>query len=370
MSDIHLNRELLQAVADGKIPLDFLARIGLDHLLQLCPHCREEFAAWEEERTAEGDGIALEVLPLLLAHKAREGAQQLRTAERDFRALLALGRAERLARIRRARSRFRGPTLAGLLLAKAEGHMPAEPEVLFELAETAYAVLLATKDERGVDEPIARAMALMANGLRASGDLPGAERQMGTAREIVRRHAVTDPAVCAEIDWLEGLLRKDQGRLREGEEVLVRSVALYGVARDRIGAARSLISLGLLYHERSELARAADVTRAALGHLDSDRHLRLWLCAKHNLALFLCDAGRPDEAAEALEMEDSLYERFPDAWTRLRRTWLEGKIAAGLGRLEEAERALRTVREGFEQQGHGPNAERVELELARVQGNR
>ena len=63
-----------------------------------------------------------------------------------------------------------------------------------------------------------------------------------------------------------------------------------------------------------------------------------------------------------LALDEGLYREFPEAWTQLRLSWLQGKIAAGLGRSEEAERIFLEVRDGFLAQGIGYDAAMVSIE--------
>lgn len=50
MGDMHLTRELLLAVMAGAVPPSVVAQVGLDHLMNLCPHCRAEVTAFLQER--------------------------------------------------------------------------------------------------------------------------------------------------------------------------------------------------------------------------------------------------------------------------------------------------------------------------------
>ncbi|HBL31874.1 MAG TPA: hypothetical protein DD490_34055 [Acidobacteria bacterium] len=88
------------------------------------------------------------------------------------------------------------------------------------------------------------------------------------------------------------------------------------------------------------------------------------LCAHYNLALYLVAAGRLDEAADQLEMDEPLYRHFPEPWAQLRLLWLNGDIAAGKGDLAAAERAYLQTREGFTAHHMGYDAAMVSLDLA------
>lgn len=367
MSDLHITRELLRAVACGELPAVVLAEIGWRHLMKLCPHCSEEVAAFQRERTpSAASDTALHVLPVVLQKQAKDMEDKIRAARRDLQEILGLEPGERIARIGRARSRFRGVTLAALLLDEAKRHMPAAPGTVYELAEVAVAVLLRTPDVSGLYDVFVRALAYRANAQRARGDLLEAASTIRKARDLMRTHGATDPLVYAEVDWIEGALAKDQRRFQEAEELLVRAVNLFALAGPKEQAAQSLLTLGLLYYDRDDFGKAIAVTRSAVDMLDPEQEPRTYLCARYNLALFLADSGNHRAAAEELQQDEALYRSFPDLWTSLRQRWLQGKIALGLGDLKGAERHLTTARTGFIAEGIGYDAAMVSLDLALV----
>lgn len=98
--------------------------------------------------------------------------------------------------------------------------------------------------------------------------------------------------------------------------------------------------------------------------ISPERDRRLYLSARYNLSLYFCEAGYHHAAAETLLGDHDLYAQFRDPYTRLRLLWLEGKIAAGFGRLEEAETAFLATRNGFILQGGGYDAAIVSMDLA------
>src|SRR5205823_14981032 len=103
LSDIHITRELLRAVAHGAIPPRVLGELGLQHLTSLCPACREEYLAWKREQSSTVDyDSTFRVLPLLVERHQEEAKDKGEGAERDFRTLLQYSHPTRLAKIRRA----------------------------------------------------------------------------------------------------------------------------------------------------------------------------------------------------------------------------------------------------------------------------
>jgi tetratricopeptide (TPR) repeat protein len=351
VSGIHITRDVLNAVANGKLSFQVLTRAGWEHLMALCPFCRAEYEAWKRGRNA----LTARRLP------AKE-----QTAERELRTLLKLPHEERLARVRRSYTCFRSTALARLLLEEARRHVPADLQSACGLAETALAVVSHAPDGPGVPGLYAKAAAAMGSALRGLGDLPGAERRFVVARHILTYGGVTDSLVYAEIDWQEGTLRKDQRRFAEAEELLGRSVAFYRLAGEEQAAIYPLVALGLLFFDRQDYQEAEEIFKVVLRTLDPTVEPRLYYYAYHNLALSLCEQGAYAEAAELVEAGRSLDQGFTDRYTQSRLAWLEGKIAAGLGHLEEAERAFLAIRTHFLAEGIGYDAAMASLDLALV----
>jgi tetratricopeptide (TPR) repeat protein len=367
VSDIHVTRELLKAVSGGSLPPSALVRVGWEHLMSVCPCCREEYAAWLQEEAARSGGSlvsSMQVLPLLLERQSRDQEEKNEAAARDFGDLLVLPQASRLFKIENATKRFRGLALARMLLEEARKNVPAQPITVLELAEVAYAILLRTPERPGINDLMVQAAGLRGNALRATGKLQEADERIAGARSFIRMGGVTDPLVVAEVDWFEGVLRKDQRRFREAEGLLIRSAALFQLAEGKTEAARALLSLGAMYSSQQELQKAAEVTKAALQNLSPETEPQLYLSGRHNLTLILCETGQYEAAAEALAADEDLYRQFSDAWTMLRQRWLAGKIADRFGRSEEAEESFLSVRQGFVDEGIGYDAAMVSLDLA------
>ncbi len=365
MSDIHITRELLRAVARGDLSERALAQIETQHLESLCPVCRREIQAWREEGTAEvGYEYAFQSLPAVLGRHASDLMKQTRQAERDLEELLATLPAERLVRVDRSRSRFRGPVLAERLIQESRRRTPASPGEGLALAELARAVVHRSPDHPDTFSLLALASAQMANACRAGGDLRQAEEHFRHVRYLVRNQGVTDPLTLAQIDHLEGSLRKDQRRFQEAEELLTRSAMLFRISGDDAETARVLLKLGELSFHQGLLDRAAEIVQAALERLTPEEEPRLYLSSRHNLALYLAEAGRYTQAAGLLAADVDLYRQIPEPWLQLRLSWLRGKIAAGLGDAAEAERLFRETRDGFVRQGNGYDAAMASLDLA------
>jgi hypothetical protein len=115
-------------------------------------------------------------------------------------------------------------------------------------------------------------------------------------------------------------------------------------------------------------ARGIKILQDALVLLDSAREPRLELCACHNLALFLNDAGEPREALSVLEEARPLYLAFGDRHTQLLLHWLEARIARSLNNLSEAETVLKRVTAEFGRRGMRHEQTIAALDLVQVHG--
>ncbi|HSL82145.1 MAG TPA: hypothetical protein VLF66_05180 [Thermoanaerobaculia bacterium] len=394
MPDVHLTFELLAARERGDLgERDFLWFLGT-HLAADCHACHRELVAHlrEEERRAGREpgadapateaGTAPAGPDRALEEEVRRFLDERSRGRAEARELVALVDAqpgpdprsvrEALALVRRARTRFRSPWTGFALVEEARESLPDRPRRALALALLAEAVADRVPAPRGGSQVLWGALAGLAlahqgNARRALDDLPGAHRLFARARVILDEAGVANARVLAEVDALEGSLRRDQRRFPQAERLLRRAAAHWTAADEPLGLARALLTLGVLYQQWSRAAEALGAAEAALAALPADAPRRLRLCAEHNRVDYLCDLGHPDVAAELLEAARPLYPEFDDPWTRLRLAWVEGRIAAGLGDLETARERLGAAREGFAAAGSLYDTALVSLELAEAE---
>ncbi len=362
MADIHLTREMLRAVLRGELPARIISQIGLQHLMSLCPSCRQEVEAFRHEQTAGAPAAysrTFEVLPALLEDQVTRLEGEQRQARRDLSELLRLPRERRAGRVERARGRFRSAALVRLLIEESQKHIPKGPEEALHLAELARTVANANPRMPEFFDLTVLATAHIANACRVGETPRKAEEHFLYARQVIQQHGVTDPEVLARVDDLEGSLRKDQRLFEKAEELLTRAAMLY-----RLVHARVLIKLGTVYDLRGDFQAAIETTQSALDMLPPESEPRLYLCGRYNLACQLFSAGRPEEADEILRADEDLYRRDPDPWTQIRLTWLRGNLAEARGEAGPAEQAYRGARDGFIAQGCGYDAALVSMDLA------
>ncbi len=365
MADMHLTRDLLDAIARGEIPGRVLEDTMLEHLKQLCPHCRRELEEFAREREADRRGVSpkpsFEALSAVLDRHLRDLRRGHDRARRDVEKLLTVPRDERIARIKRSRTRYRGRQVVWLLLQESRATVTVSPDEAEHLAELARLVVQYSPGEMGSMDLLALATAHMANACRAAARLTEADCHFEYVRSLITHQGVTDTEILARIDHLEGSLRMNQERFKDAEKLLSRAAMLFSVAGDAVERTRALITLGGMYFLQGELIRAIETTRAGLQDLPGHERY-LYLCGRYNLARFLTESGQYREATEILQEDEELHREFPEPWTQLRLVWLRGKIDAGRGEEETAEQRFLSARAGFLRQQNAYDAAMVSLE--------
>jgi len=277
---------------------------------------------------------------------------------------------ERLALIR-ARPQLRTPAVCDALLELSFAEGFPDPAQAIELAH--LAVRIAEELDPGfygrsvVQDLRTRAWAHLGNARRIAADFLGAEQALATAESHLAEGSA-DPLEEARVLDFKASLCSDRGRFEEAAELIDVVIEIYEEIRDPHRHGRALISKGIFLGYAGRPEEAVTLISDGLARIDRgidrNREPRLELMAHHNLAWFLNDCGRSDEAGELLRSSHDLYQDFPDVWTGVRRTWLEGRIALGQGRPDEAEAALRAAKESFLAQGIGYEAAMVTLDLA------
>jgi tetratricopeptide (TPR) repeat protein len=236
----HLDRKLLLAFSHGELPLQLIAKMSLEHLAELCPHCCGELEFVRKQLSKSPKGASAPAVQAVFKNKLEEMNRQRRQAERDCQELLALPLDRQLDKVRRSRRRFMGSHLVNLLLGHAEQHFNHDPERAHHYAGLAHAVILHSPAEMVSLEAEALIYAYQGNARRVAGNLQEAEQLFFSARHIVHHYQVTEPAILGRIDELEGLLRKDQQRFDEAEELFSRALVLFGMTGESAGDERRL----------------------------------------------------------------------------------------------------------------------------------
>lgn len=353
------------------------------HLLTSCSQCREtaalvgqrtgifsldgDFALADQVRTADPavDAI-LDILRESEEERARRAGERVQGA-----ALLAelekRPSRERLALIQND-PRFHHRGLFDQMLEKYLESARNEPRSGIALVSLALTILdLLPRDRYRpalLNDFRVAGLAALANAQRLAGFVEESKKAIAKAWEHLE-DGTGDPLEEANLLSIEASLWCDQGQLDRSADVLDRAIQIYRQIGDDHRCARMLVQKGFAIGYVHPV-RGIKIFQDALALLDSARDPRLELCAWHNLALFLIEAGDPREALSVLEMTRPLYLAFGDRHTQLLLHWLEARIARSLNHFGEAETVLKKLTAEFERRGMRHEQTVATLDLVQV----
>jgi tetratricopeptide (TPR) repeat protein len=361
---MHVVRELWEAVEKGEVPARVLVETAKSHFLSLCPVCEAEFEAFRRGQGKTAPPPCIEAAGAVLEEHLKRIRGQEQGARKALTDLLALPWELRFERIGRSRSRFRGAALVHLLLDEYWQTVRHDPQEAFRLAELAGAVAREPYPTERPVELIVLTLACMGNAMRVQGDLRDAAKWFAHVRHLLNTADVRAVEVMAKIDWMEGAFRKDQRRFQQAAQLLSRAAVLYRLAGSATDMAGVLMTLADVHSYRGRPIQAVKKVREALLLLDRRSEPKLFLWGQHNLAQYLAETGKYEEAARIIARSSRLYEEYATPTNLVRRTWLEGRIAAGLGDEAGAEAAFRSACEAFLERSLSYDAALVALDLA------
>jgi transcriptional regulator with XRE-family HTH domain len=290
------------------------------------------------------------------ALQAREQAAPLWTRLRRHTAEERLGLVE-------GSLKFRSWALCERVAAESIAAAPNHPRQALELAELARRIAeLAPGTESWSRRLQGYAWAHVGNARRVCNDLPGAEEAMARAWKLWEAGGPEGEGILEEA-WLPGLeatLRRDQRRLSEALEQINRALSL---ERGEIRAQILLAKSGIL-EMMGDPEGSTAVLREAAPLINAGREPRLAFGLRFNLLVNFCRLGKAADAEPGLPEVRELAKRLGEGLDLTRVVWLEGKIAAGLGRTAEAYAAFQQVRREFTARELAYDAALVSLELA------
>ncbi len=344
----------------------------VQHLIQCAP-CRERLLRLPRPGTAGSRYSALDYAQAFDAAASTLCGQAAALAcERDaaverISELTAAGPAEREALLREERYQTWG--LFELLVDRSQEASVEDPLWAQELASLALRLsdLLSRTLYRPelLEDLRARAWAYLGNARRLTSDLQSASEAFAAAEECLRK-GTGDPIERAIVLDRRASLERDQRRFDAARATLERAVGIFLRSGESHRAGRSLINLSLVHCYAGDIAESIEALYRSLALIDPEQEPRTVLCARHNLAGYLAEAGRLDEALHLYQASRTLYRAFPDAWTQNRRKWLKGRINHGLGHHRAAEALLLAARDGFLAEGIPFDTALVLLDLAHL----
>jgi len=156
--------------------------------------------------------------------------------------------------------------------------------------------------------------------------------------------------------WIEADLRCDQGRFADALERI----------NEAIAADRGDLRGKLLLTKAQILEALGDtaVLEEAIPLVDAGSDSRTALGVRFQFLVNLCREGRAAEAEPGLPQVGTLAEGSGKRLDRTKMVWLEGKAAAGVGRLAEAEVSFRQVQRDFREHELPYDYALVSLDLA------
>jgi tetratricopeptide (TPR) repeat protein len=186
------------------------------------------------------------------------------------------------------------------------------------------------------------ATAHASNALRVVGELRQAETLLERAKELWRAGSdpdeVLDPGRLLD---LEASLRRDQRRF---EEALALLDEAFKVGRC---PERYLVKKGFTLEVMGEYDRAVEALLTAKPLVERQGDDRLIYMLRFNLAVNFSHLGLYEEASRLIQQVRDLAADLGDEVFLIRVIWLEGRIAAGVGRFEEGRRLLEQARREF-----------------------
>lgn len=375
----HVTGADVEKLLSGRLE-DAEARSVLRHLLACCPDCLPHLErvaeALDEDEPAE-PGLPIEdpgydaafdrafaAARAALPHWREEAARTARNlaeAPRHPHGVLGLPR--------ETPDEFRWSWVETLLrTVPAERYRDPQKMYLLALAAEGQARRLR---ESGLYPPAlaadlhARALCELANAARVNEDLDTANRLLNEAARA-QREGTCDPLLLARIGEIGASLRKDQRRLDVAVEALDTAGRLYREAGETHLAGRVLITKGICTAHLGCSKEAAEILQEGLAAIDPARDPQLAVSGRYNYIHSLADCAQYRKASRFL-LESGLGEAFAaEPLNLLKLRWLEGRIHAGLGRLEKAEAALAAARAGFFEKNQHYDAALAGLDLLGV----
>jgi transcriptional regulator with XRE-family HTH domain len=295
--------------------------------------------------------------------RAAQAQKDRRLADRLWAQLKVREHSARLALVEEA-PQYQVWALAERLCAESVRAAADDPRQAVELAELALRVAERVSGEAAWLCLLAGyAWGHLGNARRVASDLPAAEQAFRLAWKLWKEGSAADTGLLdgSRLLDLEASLLRAQRHMAAALDRLDQALALHptGEARGRI-----LLNKGATLEQMGDYEAAVAAFHEAAPWIDREREPRNFCVLRFNRIVCLCHAGRFEEAEAGLPELRALTAQPRQGMDRVRRCWLEGRIAGGLGRIGEGIAVLAAVRAEFAAEKIFYDEALVSLELA------
>lgn len=373
MVERHLDHEILSRLAAKACQMDELSTASR-HLAR-CGVCRHRLSALSlsgatpptsDPPSPTAYAQIFSRLRLGLPDKVARVVQEKGAAEVLVTELLTLP-SDRQLNAARLDSRYHLRPVVELLLLKCRATWNESPELAERLADLALEIADALDPDNygatAINDLRAQRWAYLANVRRIQSDYRAVEDAFALALSFLDL-GTGDPLARAEVLDLKASLRRDQRRFSESIHLLEQATRAYHRAGDEHLVGRALLKKALVLNDSGDPEKSIRVLRQAGGMVDSSREPRLSFVVSQQLAWFLVQLGRFDEAASVLPLARQTAQEVGTRFDRLRLTWTEALVLVGQGNEAAGEALLLECRTGYIQEQLGHDAALVSLDLA------
>jgi tetratricopeptide (TPR) repeat protein len=265
--------------------------------------------------------------------------------------------------------RFKNYVFAEYLLEQSYQYLAQDPARAEDLAR--LALVIAEKLEGShygpalINDLKARAFAYLGNAQRVSMDLDEADQSLTQAEKNLQDGS-GDPLLQARLLSFLGSLRREQRRFDESEECLEKAESIYREAGEDHWLGHTLVTHAKLHYDAGDVEKAIGLYEKALDLIDQKADPRLEFCLLMGLAGAHQEQSDYDQASKLLAKANKLAEAQSNALDALRLRWIQGKVAYGQGKLEQAESSFDAVRSDFMDRDLDYEAALVSLDTAQV----
>lgn len=208
-----------------------------------------------------------------------------------------------------------------------------------------------------------RAWGEYANACRVADDLVEAEHAISRAADL-RKQGSGSSLLRARLCELTAGIFSHQRHFTEALRALDEAYSIHLKNGDDGGALRVLVKRGIYTGRSGDPEQAVRLLAQALRQSKEGSRLRFQIL--HNMVLFWVEQGEFRTANLLLFEMRPLYVLHAGLVDRGKLRWLEGRIAAGLGEWERAERAYQQVIQEFQARGQFYHAATLGLDLAEI----